>query len=155
VRAFALALMLTAAAGSTQAAEAYGLKAARAAMSGKSQAVIVAVPGSWVRADRKLGADEAETAGDWSFYFGNWISARKDQTNVVVVTPAEARQLIRAPLKSDGCVTVFIRTPREAIAFDDGCVLTQADYQAGDVWLRTGVVPAQGSGFKPLELKPR
>ena len=48
---------------------------AKVALSGKSQAVIVAVPKGFVRADASLGA-RASVAGDWQFFFNDWLKKR-------------------------------------------------------------------------------
>ncbi|MDB5451745.1 MAG: hypothetical protein JWO33_323 [Caulobacteraceae bacterium] len=155
VRAVGLALILTAAAGASHAAEAYGLKAARAAMSGKSQAVIVAVPANFVRADKATSSAEAVAAGDWGFSLGDWLKSRHDVTNVVIVTPEELRQLVKAPSLAKTCTTLFVRDRGHGLVYDDGCAPQMATYQAGDAWLRTGAAPAPASGFRTVELTLR
>jgi hypothetical protein len=140
MRVLLLALALTAIASSAD-AEAYGLKAARAALSGKSQAVIVSVPDAFVHA--KPGADpkEATQAGDWSFYFTDWLKIHGDRSNVVVVTPAELRRLIRTPDLAGDCTTVWVREPGRALVYDASCAPKAEVYAAGDSWVVSGGPP--------------
>jgi hypothetical protein len=144
--ALALLLMAGAARG-----EAYGLKAARAALSGKSQAVIVALPKGFVRADASLGG-RAAVAFDWSFYFTGWLKARGARSNVVVVTPAELNSLIRGAAFKAECTTLWVRDRSHGLLYDADCAPKAEVYAAGDQWLTSGEAPA---GFRPVVLKPR
>jgi hypothetical protein len=144
--ALALLLMAGAARG-----EAYGPKAARAALSGKSQAVIVAVPKGFVRADASLGA-RASVAGDWQFFFNQWVKSRGARSNVVVVTPAELNSLARAPRFKAECSTLWVRDRTHGLVYDADCAPKAEVYAAGDQWLTSGDAPA---GFRPVDLKLR
>lgn len=148
-----LAMLIALAFAGQASAEAYGLKAARAALSGKSQAVIVAVPAGWTSAKPPVSATDAVAAGDWQFTFNTWLKAHGDRTNVVVVTPAELKRLIVAPAVTGNCATIFVRDAAHAMTFDQGCMLTLSDYKTGDDWLRTGVAPAKAAGFHAVDLK--
>jgi hypothetical protein len=151
----ALALLIALGVASGATAETYGLKAARAALSGKSQAVIVGVPAQFFRADRITAPTDSQTAGDWSYYFGEWRGRYRDRTNVVVVDDRELKQIFRSPALEKTCATVFVRDPGHALVYDADCVATTAVYDAGAAWLQTGAAPDAKLGLRAVDLKLR
>ena len=151
MRAVSLAVGLALVASTAFAAESYGLKAARVALSGKSEAVLVAAPRGFFRADVKLAGDAAR-AGDWQFFFNDWVKRRGARSNVVVVTPDELKSLIRRPALTKECATIWVRDRTHALVYDTSCAPTAAIYDAGDRWLVSGGAP---EGFRESELKIR
>jgi hypothetical protein len=150
-RAAVLALGAWLLASGASAAEAYGLRAAKAALSGRSQAVIVAVPDRFIHVGDKLQGDAA-TAGDWQFFFNDWVERRGSRSNVVVVTPAQLKSLVRRPISSGECVTLWVRDRSHGLIYDASCAPTVAVYEAGDRWLSSGAAP---QGFREAELRIR
>jgi hypothetical protein len=155
MRAAGLALLLATALAGGASAESYGLKAARAALSGKSQAVIVGVPRQFFRQDSATAPTEAETAGDWSYYFSEWLGRYRDRTNVVIVDDRELKQLLRSPAPTRTCTTLFVRDPSHALVYDADCVPQAAVYDAGATWVQTGLAPDAKLGLRTVDLKLR
>jgi hypothetical protein len=151
MRAAGLAVGLALIASAATGAETYGVKAARVALSGKSEAVLVAVPRGFFRADVKLAGD-ASKAGDWQFFFNDWVKRRGARSNVVVITPEDLKTLLRRPTTSRECVTLWVRDRAHALVYDASCAPTAAVYDAGDRWLVSGPAP---EGFREAELRIR
>ena len=150
-----IALLLALACACTASAESYGLKAARAALSGKSQAVIVGVPRQFIRQDGATAATDAQTAGDWSYYFSEWLGRYRDRTNVVVIDDREIKQMFKAPALGKTCTTLFVRDPGHGLVYDADCVPQAAVYDAGANWLQTGAAPDAKLGLRVVDLKLR
>ena len=155
MRSVGLGLVAALALASGATSETYGLQAARAALSGKSQAVIVGVPAQFFRADRTTAPAESQAAGDWSYYFSEWLGRYRAQTNVVVVDDREIKSLFRSPALDKTCATVFIRDPAHALVYDADCAPKTAVYDAGATWTRTGAAPSAALGLRAVDLKLR
>jgi hypothetical protein len=155
MRTIGLALLLALGTTSGASAESYGLSPARVALSGKSPAAIIGVPQQFFRADGITSPADPITAGDWSYYFSQWLGSHRDRFNVVVITDFEIRRLFKSPEITKPCTTLFVREPGHGLIYDADCVPKSEVYEAGARWVQTGLTPEAKLGLRTVDFKLR